>query len=270
MRSHKFSAGWAAFLTAIFVVVSPIVNGASAAGDSASAAAKMFEWPADTAMGVAAAAIDTGSSEYEGDVEASIAASMSGNGISEAQAKNLVELQGLQFDFMEQVTEEYSGTVGGYSLDVTNGVLHVHVTPDFTDGQALTELASSLGIPIAFDETAWSIDALAKAADDLTAKVGSEKAVVTLDYERSTLIVATPDSSALTEVEKAAASITVSIASSNARPVGETVSVPVDISISDLPSVPEDKCTDRYHCGGPLRVGIATWWDESSSTQGYL
>lgn len=250
-------------ITISFVSVLTLVMAASL-GISASAAANEPEINQTTSSeNVVQVSEDM---QQDPEVEGQITASMSGNNISQAQATRLIELQGPQFDFMEHVSQTYADTVGGYSLDVKTAVLHVHVTPEFAAVHELMDLAKNLGIPIEFDTTAWSIDALTSASEQLSEQIGSERAAVTPDFEHSTLIVSVQDEDAAQQARVAAASIRpTTVAGVMSRSADMQPSVPMELHISQPTQVGADACTDRFHCGVPLRAGIAVSWNTSST-----
>ena len=175
------------------------------------------------------------------EINAEVNASMVGNNITEAQARKLIDLQGAQFEFTEQVSAQYADTVGGYSLDLQTGGLSVHVTPDFQAWEQLEAIASPLGLPLSFDQTAWSINALDDAADELSASLGADNATVTPDYERSTLIVGVVDAAIANKARSSAAGIVASPTSARGQSrAGATTSVPIEVLIDDPSETPSD------------------------------
>lgn len=202
--------------------------------------------------------------EFDG-VEAQVAASMEGNGVTEAEARHLVELQDAQVFFAEEVGGQYSDTVGGFSLDVHTGTLHVRITPSFANKAEVDAIAAKHGIDITYDEAPWSIAELDAVAASINAEFGTEGVAATPDYETSTMLVSAPDQATADRVESRITSLSETQAA-NASGGNQTqtnsgasngASIPVSTTIEDLADMPEDKCTDRFHCGGPLRSGIS-------------
>jgi len=186
--------------------------------------------------------------EFDG-VEAQVAASMEGNGVTEAEARHLVELQDAQVFFAEEVGGQYSDTVGGFSLDVHTGTLHVRVTPGFANKAEVDAIAAKHGIDITYDEAPWSIAELDAVASAVNAEFGTEGVAATPDYETSTMLVSAPDQATADRVEAQ-----VSALSQNLTDRGTTGSSSITISftIEDLTDMPSDVCfTDRDQCDLP-------------------